>query len=671
MVHRRFLAVLAIGALATTGCMAASASALPASPAALIETVPANAVYGLHDSAGHTMDTVKVVADPTTAGRYLAVYHWQSGSTFDVGVATSTNLTTWTYKRTLDTAASQPYLAFSPAPKNGPIVADEAYGNSHLRFTYWTTVSGFLGTGAPYTTFDAPRTLSSCAEGTPAITAVHYASSSSTITSGSTITVTHHYFSNCQTDREASGTLTNFKTWTTAALPAVDTALVNAGAVGKHGDRDTFAYAGQNWTLYEGQDSTAMTEADWRPYLYDGTTATQMNVHTKGGSTAFANPAVTDLTISGVPSLLVTLFIPSEGAAKDESGELLYWQPIGTTPPPPTTTTIAPTTTTVAGTTTTTVAPTTTTVAATTTTTAAPTTTTTVAATTTTTAAPTTTTTVASGGNAYCGKRAGPAATTKLMVIYEENHDLNTVIGSSSTPNMNLYANDCGLATDYQSLTHPSLPNYMASTSGLPYNTSPWTGDCSPSTSCSTATPSIFAQTDWKGYAETMPSACDKANSGNYAVRHNPAVYYTNLTNCAANDLPMGTTTSGALHDAVANGTLPTFSTVTPNLVDDAHSASLAAADSWLGPWIAQITAGPDYTSGRLAIVIVFDEGSGSGVSSSTIPAIFMAPTVPAGTKSSTMFTHYSLLKAAEDIAGVPELNNAASAANLRTAFGF
>jgi hypothetical protein len=59
--------------------------------------------------------------------------------------------------------------------------------------------------------------------------------------------------------------------------------------------------------------------------------------------------------------------------------------------------------------------------------------------------------------------------------------------------------------------------------------------DCSPSGSCDTPAKSIFGQGEsWKSYEETMPSTCDHSNSGNYAVRHNPAAYYTTLHSCSA-----------------------------------------------------------------------------------------------------------------------------------------
>jgi phospholipase C len=259
------------------------------------------------------------------------------------------------------------------------------------------------------------------------------------------------------------------------------------------------------------------------------------------------------------------------------------------------------------------------------------------------------------------------------MVIWEENHS-SSAITPSAAPHISAYAADCGLATNYESLTHPSLPNYLSATSGLNYATAPWNNDCS-AASCTTAAENIFDQVGpggWKGYAESMTASCQRANGGEYVSRHNPAVYYTDLaSSCAADDVPLGTTAQGSLLSDVQAGTLPAVSTVTPNLIDDMHDGTVAEGDAWLSQWIPVITAGPDYQFGRLTIIIAWDEGSGSGNSPSTVDGIVMSPSVPAGTRSDALFTHYSLLKAEEDVAKVPELGQAATANNLRTAFGF
>lgn len=261
------------------------------------------------------------------------------------------------------------------------------------------------------------------------------------------------------------------------------------------------------------------------------------------------------------------------------------------------------------------------------------------------------------------------------MVIFEENETSADVIGNAMAPNFTAYAKECGYASDYTSLQHPSLPNYLEATSGVSYDSSPWTSDCEASQpGCSTSNPSIFSQSpDWKGYAESMASNCATSDNGGsagyYYTRHNPAPYYTSIrAECDRQDVPLGTLSSGALHTDVVEGALPAFSTVTPNGVDDGHDSSVAAADQWIGPWISQITQGPDYTGGRLAIEVVWDEGVGSN---QRIPSIWLSAYIRPGTQSSVPMTHYSTLRAAEEIAGVPLLGDAASAEDPRSAFGF
>jgi phospholipase C len=163
-----------------------------------------------------------------------------------------------------------------------------------------------------------------------------------------------------------------------------------------------------------------------------------------------------------------------------------------------------------------------------------------------------------------------------------------------------------------------------------------------------------------------MPTNCQKTDAGTYLVRHNPAVYYTNLANCDAWDVPLGTTDNGALLTNVNNGTLPTFSTVTPDSCNDGHDCPTSTMDAWLAAWVPKITAGADYQQGRLAIIIAWDESEGANPQ---IPAFVMsAHTVP-GTTSAAAFDHYSLLRTTEEITGVPLLGNAAGATSMRAAF--
>ena len=148
----------------------------------------------------------------------------------------------------------------------------------------------------------------------------------------------------------------------------------------------------------------------------------------------------------------------------------------------------------------------------------------------------------AAAASGPCGTTSAPHSYQHVVWIWMENRGYSDIIGNTSqAPYLNSLAASCGLATDYHNTTHPSLPNYLAATSGLAQARLPVLSfaDCSVSVICDTSAGSIFGQGEtWKAYQESMPSNCDRSNSGEYAVRHNPAPYYTSLSGCASRDVP-------------------------------------------------------------------------------------------------------------------------------------
>jgi phospholipase C len=277
-----------------------------------------------------------------------------------------------------------------------------------------------------------------------------------------------------------------------------------------------------------------------------------------------------------------------------------------------------------------------------------------------------------------CGTQAKPGTYRHVIWIFMENHSYGTIIGSSQAPYINTVAMECGLATNYHNITHPSLPNYIAATSGLSYSAlHGFLPDCSPGGSCDTSARSIFGQGEtWKSYQESMPSACDHGNSGQYAVRHNPAVYYTTLHGCSSSDVPYSRLASDLAHNQ-----LPRFSFITPNLTDDMHNGTVADGNKWLSRNLPVILNSAEYKSGSTAVFITWDEGEGghyaSGEHCATnttdvscrIATLVISPSTKAGTRSGTLFSHYSLLGTAEQLLALPKLGLAASSATMTKAF--
>jgi hypothetical protein len=256
-----------------------------------------------------------------------------------------------------------------------------------------------------------------------------------------------------------------------------------------------------------------------------------------------------------------------------------------------------------------------------------------------------------------------------VVWIWLENRTYQAVLGSSSSaPRLSSYASKCGLATHYDAITHPSLPNYLAATSG---STGGVTSDCGPA-SCPQRRASLFGQVDaahlqWRSYEESMPSRCDPSPSGRYAPKHNPAAYFTpQRQRCQSWDVPLGSSSAGAFATALAHRTLPSFAFVTPDLCNDGHDCSTATADRWLGGWLDRITASPAYGAGDTTVFVTWDEGVGSD---QHIATVVIAPTVPSGMRSAASYTHYSLLRTTEELLGLGRLGAAASSRSMRTAF--
>ena len=329
----------------------------------------------------------------------------------------------------------------------------------------------------------------------------------------------------------------------------------------------------------------------------------------------------------------------------------------------------------------------------------------------------------APSSSAPCNSGLPSAGITHVISIVEENHAESQVVGKKSMSYLNSLASLCGLASNAHNLSHPSLGNYLGMTSGQVQGGA-WRSDGSPKT-YPQRQDNIFHQIDgapglsWGVYAEGMPKVCDSNNAAatRYVARHNPAVYFDDITgrggstdtSCSANDLPLGLAAAGpgdnffnALYDGGGAG-LPSFSLVIPDLCNDMHGASACRgaalylnADAWLATWMTAVLDSPEYAAGHVAVFITWDEGSGAdetkpedcwseqvpgnapgGKVSCWVATVAVSPSTPAGSAFSAAANHYDLLQATQDLLGLPALPPGASSgsadgssAALLAAFG-
>jgi hypothetical protein len=266
---------------------------------------------------------------------------------------------------------------------------------------------------------------------------------------------------------------------------------------------------------------------------------------------------------------------------------------------------------------------------------------------------------------------ASPAAADgqlrKILVIMEENHSIQQIF-PAGMPYLWRLAQRYAYATDWSDVAHPSLPNYLAIFGGSNFNDPQ---DCAPAAGCTYPGPSVFGQALSRGetakaYEESMPQPCDQGFVGEYDVNHNPWAYFpSEAASCRADDVPAGPPAGGALAADVGGGTLPTVGLITPNLLHDGHDGTPARADAWLRVWIPVLMSGPDWRSGRLAVVVVFDEGE----TTEQVPFVFMAPGL-SGVKITEAADHYALTRLIDKIIGAPPLRRASSAANVAAVLG-
>ena len=248
-----------------------------------------------------------------------------------------------------------------------------------------------------------------------------------------------------------------------------------------------------------------------------------------------------------------------------------------------------------------------------------------------------------------CQGAVAPATYEHVVWVVMENHSYSDVLGRAGSY-LGQLAGQCGNATAFSAESHPSLPNYIAMTSG---GTQQVADDAGPGAHRLTAR-SLFAQLgpDWRSLQESMPSNCARGDSGEYAVKHNPAVYYLDVAGlCAGQDVALG-----SVADVSAR-----FTFITPNLCHDTHDCSVAAGDQWLSSVVPMMLNSPQYAAGGMAIVVTFDEDDGSGAN--RIPTVVIAPSVPTGTVVTTALDHYSLLRTTEEMLGLPAFLGAAAAA--------
>jgi phospholipase C len=271
------------------------------------------------------------------------------------------------------------------------------------------------------------------------------------------------------------------------------------------------------------------------------------------------------------------------------------------------------------------------------------------------------------GAAASCHKPGIPRF-DHVVIVVEENHGYDEVVGSANAPFINSLAMTGALFTNSHGIGHPSQPNYLVlysgSTQGVtddhclenetPYNTS------------NLGASLIAGGHSFRGYAQTMPSAgfmgctylaSDLTVGKLYARKHTPWVNWlgTETNNIPASfSLPM---------TAFPNdySKLPTVAFVVPDMDYDMHNIGLpgdAAAIRRGDKWLKQnIAAYAEWAKTHNSLLIVtFDEDDYKPNKQNRIPTIFYGANIING-KYGQAINHYNVLHTLQAMYQLPAID--------------
>jgi acid phosphatase len=174
-----------------------------------------------------------------------------------------------------------------------------------------------------------------------------------------------------------------------------------------------------------------------------------------------------------------------------------------------------------------------------------------------------------------------------IIIVIEENHGYNQVVGSDNAPYINQLINEGALFTNSHGVGHPSQPNYLVLFSGSIQGIK--NDDCvpdkTPFTTANLGASLLQKGFTFKGYAQTMPSegylGCQYkismlTNRYLYTRKHAP---WVNWQGHKKNNFPdsVSVPMSNFPSDYTA---LPTIAFIVPDLDNDMHNIGKPGEDA-------------------------------------------------------------------------------------------
>jgi phosphatidylinositol-3-phosphatase len=247
-----------------------------------------------------------------------------------------------------------------------------------------------------------------------------------------------------------------------------------------------------------------------------------------------------------------------------------------------------------------------------------------------------------------------------VILVIEENRSYSSVY-PTGMPWLSQMGDKYSIATNYYSDEPGSLLDYLWLSSGSGEHVFGCTGG-----GCSKVITddNIFREINkaglsWKLYAESLPYAGYMGSSyGRYVKRHNPAAWYSDIVRSSTQQKRMVPFTQFA-KDVNAKA-LPDYSIIVPNLDHDAHSGTMAAADTWLKQNLAGVLSSSYFASGGNGVLFVtFDNANGDA--QGQVFTTLIGPSVARKVKNGTHFRHENTLRTIIKLLGLSVYPGASS----------
>jgi phosphatidylinositol-3-phosphatase len=199
-----------------------------------------------------------------------------------------------------------------------------------------------------------------------------------------------------------------------------------------------------------------------------------------------------------------------------------------------------------------------------------------------------------------------------VWMITEENHSYEKVVGNSQMPYYNQLIHRYGLATQFYSDQHSSLPALMWFVAGAPVEKNNETVSCHRDND-NVVRELLKRGYTWRSYQSNMPYAGFQGLYGGknntYYRRHNPLIDFTDV--CPGTGQNKNSVPYSQMAKDFAQGDTVNYAYITPDADEDAHSGTPQAADQWLQNNLPAILARPEFSPGGDGILfIVWDEGT-------------------------------------------------------------